>query len=121
MRNDTEQRAQREADWLWELFMEIWHERPHLSEVSGDPLMSPIPKTWMFDHLLEMRKYPELKMVKANIILCTFAEHELRRLGNATPKHRALIDNAKKLLLSDKQNLHTDKIDYNSDNTRDVK
>lgn len=83
---------------MWVFFMEIWRERPHVSEISGEPL-GHAPKSWMFEHLLEKSKYPELSKVKRNIILCTFAEHEVKSMGNPLPKHRQLIERAKKELL----------------------
>lgn len=90
--------GQRKAIEMWDFYMEIWKERPHVSEVSGDPL-GRTPKSWMFEHLLEKSKHPELRFVKKNVILCTFAEHEVKTMGNPLPKHKELIDKAKKELL----------------------
>jgi 5-methylcytosine-specific restriction endonuclease McrA len=86
---DTEER-----DKMWDLFMEIWKERPHKSQVSGAVLWSE-PKTWMFDHLLEKSKHPELKYEKENIILVTFEEHERKTNGFPDEKHKELIERAK--------------------------
>lgn len=87
---DTEER-----DKMWAVFMEIWKERPHKSEVSGSVLWSE-PKSWMFDHLLEKSKYPELKYDKRNIVLVTFEEHERKTNGFPDERHRELIEKAKK-------------------------
>ena len=83
---------------LWPLYREIWAERAHVSAISGEPLEGRI-KSWMFDHLLEQEKYPHLRGDKNNIILCTFAEHEVKSLGNPLPEHKRLIKQAKKNLL----------------------
>lgn len=76
-------------------FEEIWNERVHLSEVSGEYLGSE-PKSWMFDHLLEKSRYPELKYEKENIALVTICEHSRKTDGNPLHKHQILIDQAKK-------------------------
>ena len=57
------------------LFLEIWKERKHYSEVSGDYLGSEALSTF-FHHILPKNKYPELQYDKSNIILLTLPEHE---------------------------------------------
>lgn len=56
-------------------FLEIWKERKHYSEVSGDYLGSEALSTF-FHHILPKSKYPDLVYDKSNIILLTFPEHE---------------------------------------------
>lgn len=56
------------------LFLEIWKERKHYSEVSGDYLGSEALSTF-FHHILPKSKYPELQYDKSNIILLTLDEH----------------------------------------------
>lgn len=56
-------------------FMEIWDERKHYSEVSGDYLGKE-PLSTFFHHILPKSKYPELAYDKSNIILLTLPEHE---------------------------------------------
>lgn len=56
-----------------ELFKEVWNERPHVSELSGD-------KLYFFDinnfhHLLTKKTYEKFRLYKPNIILLTKAEH----------------------------------------------
>ena len=82
----------------WTFFLSIWEERPHYSQISGIYL-GKVPKTWMFDHLLEKGKYPELAFEKENIILCTFEEHEAKTMGNPLPRHKELINQAKEAFL----------------------
>jgi hypothetical protein len=57
------------------LFLEIWKERKHYSEVSGDYLGSE-PLSTFFHHILPKSKYPELEYDKSNIILLSLLEHE---------------------------------------------
>ena len=56
------------------LFLEIWKERKHYSEVSGDYLGGEALSTF-FHHILPKSKYPELQYDKSNIILLTLPEH----------------------------------------------
>jgi hypothetical protein len=56
-------------------FMEIWDERKHYSEVSGEYLGKE-PLSTFFHHILPKSKYPELAYDKSNIILLTLPEHE---------------------------------------------
>jgi hypothetical protein len=70
-----------------ELFKEIWNERPHVSEVSGEDLI-PMPDDWrdrdavrawvsQFSHLLNKGHYSKYKSDKRNIKLKTIQEHAL--------------------------------------------
>jgi len=56
------------------LFLEIWKERKHYSEVSGDYLGKE-PLSTFFHHILPKSKYPDLEYDKSNIILLTLDEH----------------------------------------------
>ena len=55
-------------------FLEIWKERKHYSEVSGDYLGKE-PLSTFFHHILPKSKYPDLEYDKSNIILLTLDEH----------------------------------------------
>jgi hypothetical protein len=68
-----EERRERQRK-LFEVYQEIWWERPHKSEISGDWLGDNI-KTYFFHHLLPKNAYPDLQYDKNNIILLTGAEH----------------------------------------------
>lgn len=63
-----------------EMFKEIWRERPHYSEVSGEPLeaFSPV----YFSHILSKGAYPEQRLNKENIILKTYDEHRIWESGD---------------------------------------
>ena len=55
------------------LFLEIWNERPHKSEVTGKPILRFDVKC--FSHLLSKGAYPEYRLFKPNIVLKTVQEH----------------------------------------------
>src|SRR6266496_2128024 len=95
-------KKEKEEESLWELYFEIWSERPHYSQLSGFPLGKE-PKSYMFDHLLEKSLYPQLKYEKENILLVTAAEHEEKYL-NPHPSYKAAIENAIQRFLKTKSN-----------------
>jgi len=57
------------------VFMDIWHERKHNSEVSGRWLGKEA-LTIFFHHILPKSKCPQAALDKENIILLTFEEHQ---------------------------------------------
>lgn len=61
-------------DAMRNFFLEIWNERKHYSEVSGDYLGKE-PLSTFFHHILPKEKYPGLAYDKSNIILLTLDEH----------------------------------------------
>lgn len=56
------------------LFLEIWKERKHYSEISNQYLGKE-PLSIYFHHILPKNKYPEASLDKDNIILLTLDEH----------------------------------------------
>ena len=58
----------------WEVFMEIWDEREHVSAISGTDL-GDTPKAIFFSHLLSKGAFPRFKLKKENIWLVTAQEH----------------------------------------------
>lgn len=64
-----------EIEKMNSFFLEIWKERQHVSEISGEKLIGEV-KNYYFHHILEKQSYPELKYKKDNIILITFQEHQ---------------------------------------------
>lgn len=56
------------------LFLEIWKERKHHSEVSGTYLGKE-PLSVFFHHILPKEKFPSEALKKDNIILLTLQEH----------------------------------------------
>jgi len=84
----------KEREKQWNFFLEIWKERPHISEVSRLPLGNQ-PNSCFFDHLLEKSKYPTLKYEKWNIALVTVNEHSAKTNGFPKREHQQLINKAK--------------------------
>lgn len=70
---------------LFDLFVEIWNEREHVSEVSGKPIHSPHPIH--FSHLVSRGSAPSLKLRKDNILLMTSEEHCLWEHSKEQIKH----------------------------------
>lgn len=63
---------------MLEFFLEIWDERPHKSEISGDPLLPKGHPKWHFQflHVLGKQAFPKFKLEKWNIILALPGEHD---------------------------------------------
>ena len=61
-----------------ELFAYIWETRPHISEVSGKPLLYPgsTKYHWQFAHILAKGHFPSYKLNPDNIMLMLPDEHE---------------------------------------------
>ena len=61
-----------------ELFMHVWNSRPHVSEVSGKPLLSIGHDLWywQFAHVLSKGSYPSCKLKEENIMLMLPDEHK---------------------------------------------
>ena len=60
------------------LFVEIWNERPHVSELTGKTLL-PFHHSqwhWQFLHVLNKQRFPNLRLDKRNILLALPQEHE---------------------------------------------
>lgn len=62
---------------LLDLYKEIWNERPHTSQISGEPLGE--FSIMFFSHILQkgQNKYPKFKLNKQNIVLKTYDQHYL--------------------------------------------
>ena len=57
------------------LFKEIWSERAHVSELSGDKIS--MFDVFCFHHILTKAAYPKFLLFKSNIIILTRAEHRM--------------------------------------------
>ena len=73
-RLDNIEDKKRVTAMMQSVFMDIWLERPHKSEVSGRWLGREALSTF-FHHILPKSKYPEAIFDIDNIILLTFDEH----------------------------------------------
>jgi hypothetical protein len=55
-------------------YREIWRERPHVSELSGEELGDKMERFFM-SHVLCKKLYPHFRHLKKNIVLMTKHEH----------------------------------------------
>ena len=61
---------QKNVNEMREFFLDIWSKKPHRCE-NCDTYLGNEPFSYMFDHILEKSKYPDLKYEEENIcILC---------------------------------------------------
>jgi hypothetical protein len=63
-----------------DVFIEIWNERPHFSQVSGKPIT--VFSVWCFAHILSKGAYPSYRLDKRNIYLVLPEEHVLYDNGD---------------------------------------
>lgn len=61
---------------MFSLFMDIWHKRKHVSEISGKWLGKEALSVF-FHHILPKSKYQNATFDEENIILLTFDEHTM--------------------------------------------
>ena len=77
-------------------FLQIWNKRKqHDCENCGKWLGNE-PLSYMFDHLLEKSKFPELKFEEDNIMLVCLECHDNKTRGFLTDLVRAKIEEVKK-------------------------
>ena len=65
---------------MWNFFLEIWKKRIHKCENCGRWLGNE-PLSYMFDHLLEKSKYPDLKYEEEDIMLTCLECHDNKTNG----------------------------------------
>ena len=68
-------KAKSKASFQLALFKEIWNEREHVSELSGDKIS--MFDVFCFHHILTKAAYPKFLLFKSNIIILTRAEHRM--------------------------------------------
>ena len=73
---EEKQQQSEDIERQWAMFMEIWEDREHYSEVSNTWLGNEC-KTLYMHHIWPKSKYPALKYVKWNIIQLTADEHQM--------------------------------------------
>lgn len=67
-------------------FLEVWNKhREHICESCGKPLGN-TPSSYMFDHILEKQKYPQLKFEEENIQYLCLHCHDEKTRGFITEK-----------------------------------
>jgi len=77
-----------------QMFLQIWDNRPHISELTGEPLLPYGNYRWhhQFLHILPKGSYPYYKLNPENILLGLPDEH--------SHQERYEVFNEKKLLLT---------------------
>jgi len=79
-----------------EFFLQVWKNRKqHDCENCGKWLGNE-PLSYMFDHLLEKSKFPELKFEEDNIMLVCLECHDNKTRGFLTDLVRGKIDDVRK-------------------------
>jgi hypothetical protein len=63
-----------EKSSMREMFLRVWKQRPHKSEISGERLGTE-PLSIFFHHILPKEKYNQAALDEENIILMTLDEH----------------------------------------------
>ena len=63
-----------EKSSMREMFLRVWKQRPHKSEISGERLGTE-PLSIFFHHILPKEKYKDAMLDEENIILLTLDEH----------------------------------------------
>lgn len=80
-------------------FKEIWKEREHYSEVSGEYLGEEF-NVCFFSHVLTKAAYPRFRNYGKNIVLMTYAEHqEWEFTDRKNPKWNDIRDLAEDLVI----------------------
>ena len=83
-----------------DFFLDIWREKSHYSEISGQ-FLGNVPKTLYFHHLLLKSKHPEAMYDRENIVLLTAEEHSNVHLDES----RYELINKKRELLKTKYHI----------------
>lgn len=74
-----------------QFFMGIWIDRMHRCEICGKGLGHE-PRSYMFDHLLEKNKYPQLEFEDDNIALVCLECHDCKTRGIISDKYQEKIN-----------------------------
>jgi len=84
-------KKQKERGKLVSFFLEIWKERPHKC-INCKKWLGNEPLSYMFDHLLEKSKYPELKYEELNICILCLECHDNKTRGFVSETIKKLIE-----------------------------
>ena len=77
------------------LFNSVWKERgEHVCTICGKYLGT-VPLSYMFDHILEKSKYPELTFEKENLALLCLECHDKKTRGFIPENYLMLIEKIK--------------------------
>ena len=84
-----------EIEKMNNFFLSIWKKRTHYCTICNIWLGNE-PKTYMFDHILEKQKYPELKHEEKNIALLCLECHDKKTRGFYPESYLSIINETKK-------------------------
>jgi 5-methylcytosine-specific restriction endonuclease McrA len=70
----------RQTSEIRDFFLQIWKKRPHKCENCNKSLGNE-PLSYMFDHLLEKSKYPDLTFEEDNIMIVCLECHDNKTRG----------------------------------------
>lgn len=80
---------------MWFFWSLIWAELKEKNCWECGDYLGKEMKSYMFDHLLEQNKYPELKYEKENIFICCGHCHTKKTNRFPGPKHKEAIEKVK--------------------------
>lgn len=83
------------GDEMRSFFLSIWNKRPHKCQNCGQHLGNE-PLSYMFDHILEKSKYPDLAFEEGNICILCLECHDNKTQANYTDFLKNLIISTKK-------------------------
>lgn len=75
----------KQTEEMFHFFEDVWKERKHECYNCGKWLGKE-PLSYMFDHVLEKSKYPELRLERENIVLMCLQCHDNKTRGILTEK-----------------------------------
>ncbi len=58
-----------------EVFEMLWNERPHKSQITGEPIHEAVPTNFLHVLAKGKNRYPKFKLLKENIIIGTDEDH----------------------------------------------
>ena len=79
-----------------EFFESMWKKRKHYCEECG-MFLGHSPLSYMFDHLLEKSKYPDLEFEENNIMLTCFSDHDMKTRGFISEKVKQRIEEVRRI------------------------
>ena len=79
-----------------EFFDSIWNKRKHYCEECG-MFLGHSPLSYMFDHLLEKSKFPDLEFEENNIMLTCLSDHDMKTRGFISEKVKQRIEEVKRI------------------------
>ena len=88
------EQSKKEQIEMWNFFYQIWENRVHRCEICNISL-GLLPQSYMFDHIIEKSKRPDLKFVSDNIVLTCLECHSCKSNGHPKEKHLQLINKLK--------------------------